>query len=229
MACLRITTWEYVAAELADDYEIWLVDLPGCGDSDAPKPSAIEPDGYSPTAMGERVWQALRQCLADRRGAPPRPITLVGHSLGGTVVIRMMSAPELRVRYAARAAARGPRGVVGAVRSGHQRRPAQFLTLLGFKGWMVAWARRLGVLDAKVRELTKESYHVMEAPPSSSSDVYAHALVQGSHREAAKAMLRQAVPFGPKTRRPLWPEIDSLVADYANISSAGPHRLWHLG
>ena len=48
--------WEYVTTALADGYEIWLVDLPGCGESDAPKPSSTEPDGYSPTAMGERVW-----------------------------------------------------------------------------------------------------------------------------------------------------------------------------
>ena len=91
--------WEYVSAALAADYEIWLVDLPGCGDSEAPKPSALEPDGYSPTAMGERVWQALGQCLATEGGAPPRQLTLVGHSLGGTVIIRMLGAPELQARY----------------------------------------------------------------------------------------------------------------------------------
>lgn len=72
--------WEYVTAALTADYEIWLVDLPGCGESDAPKPSALEPDGYSLTAMGDRVWQALRQCLATEGGAPPRQITLIGHS-----------------------------------------------------------------------------------------------------------------------------------------------------
>ncbi len=72
--------WKYVAAELSTDYEIWLVDLPGCGASDAPRPAAIEPDGYSPTAMGERVLQAMRQCL--RATDPRRQVTLVGHSLG---------------------------------------------------------------------------------------------------------------------------------------------------
>ena len=62
--------WEYVAAALAADCEIWLVDLPGCGESDAPKL----------TAMGDRVWQALRQCLAAEGGASRGQITLIGHA-----------------------------------------------------------------------------------------------------------------------------------------------------
>ena len=210
--------WEYVTAALADDYEIWLVDLPGCGESDAPKPSALEPDGYSPTAMGERVWQALRQCLAAEGGDPQRQITLVGHSLGGTVVTRMLSAPELQVRYAAeqrridRAVLFAPCNLaINAI-------PPSFLTLLGLKGAIVTLGEVLGAFDAKVRELTKRNFQNSEFATIERMQRYAHALRDYWHREAAKAMLRQFVPFDPKTFRPIWREIDRIVADYQNIS-----------
>lgn len=211
--------WEYVAAALADDYEIWLVDLPGCGDSDAPKPSALEPDGYSLTAMGERVWQALRQCLAADGGEAPRRLTLVGHSLGSSVVIRMLSAPALQSRYAPevqrvdRAVLFAPCDLaINAV-------PPSFLTLLGLKGGMVAIGKCLGLFDAKVRDLTKRSFQDPPFATLERQQRYEHALSHFEHREAAKAMLLQAVPFALKTGRPQWEEIDFLVDDYGNISA----------
>ena len=210
--------WEYVTAALADDYEIWLVDLPGCGESDAPKPSALEPDGYSPTAMGERVWQALRKCLAAEGGDPPRQITLVGHSLGGTVVTRMLGAPELQVRYAAeqrridRAVLFAPCNLaINAI-------PPSFLSLLGLKGGIVTLGKILGAFDAKVRALTRRNFQDPQYATNQRMARYIHALSDSGHREAAKAMLRQFVPFDPKTFRPIWREIDRLVADYKNIS-----------
>jgi pimeloyl-ACP methyl ester carboxylesterase len=208
-------TWQYVAAALAADYELWLVDLPGCGESDAPKPSALEPDGYSVTAMGERVLQALQQCLHEAQ--PGQPLTLIGHSLGGTVVLRMMGAPSLQARYA---------GVLQRVERivllapcdlAVNGVPAKFQALLGLKGWMVGLGQGLGVLEPKVRALTQTSYHVSECATLEQERRYAHVLEDAGHREAAKAMLLQAVPFDPKTRRPKWNEIDALVADYANI------------
>ncbi len=208
-------TWRYVAADLSTDYEIWLVDLPGCGASEAPAPSALEPDGYSPTAMGERVLQAMQQCL--RATAPRQQVTLIGHSLGGTVAIRMISAPELQARYADvqrrldRAVLLAPCDLaVNGV-------PPSFRTLLGLKGWMVTAGDVLGVLDGKVRKLTKASYHVPECATREQAGHFTHGLEDGRHREAAKAMLREFVRFDPKTHRPVWPSIDPLVAEYTNI------------
>jgi pimeloyl-ACP methyl ester carboxylesterase len=211
------TTWEYVAAELARDYELWLVDLPGCGDSDAPKPSRIEPDGYSPTAMGDRVWQALQQCLSAT--TPSRPISLVGHSLGGMVVLRMMSAPELRARYASLVQQVERVVLVAPCDFAVNAIPPQFGDLLGLKGWMVGLGQALGAVEPKVRTLTQVNYNVDGTGTIEQQRRFEHALVTGPHREAAQAMLLQAVPFGLKTRRPIWPQIASLVADYANINT----------
>jgi pimeloyl-ACP methyl ester carboxylesterase len=211
-------TWQYVAAQLSCEYEIWLVDLPGCGESDLPRPSAIEPDGYSPTGMGERILQALQQCLAADPAAPRRSITLIGHSLGGTVVIRMMSAPELRDRYSVVIQQIDRLVLVSPCDFAVNGVPPSFRALLGLKGWMVGLGECLGVVDGKTRALTKSSYHVPECATLEQQRRYAHALTDSGHREAAKAMLRQFVPFDRKTMRPQWPEIDRLVADYQNIN-----------
>jgi pimeloyl-ACP methyl ester carboxylesterase len=210
-------TWQYVAAALAADYELWLVDLPGCGESDAPKPSALEPDGYSPTAMGERVWQALGQCLAAEAGAPPRRLTLVGHSLGGTVVIRMLSAHDLRARYATAMQHIDRAVLLAPCDLAVNAMPPSFLPLLGLKGWMVTVGDGLGVIDGKMRDLTKASYHLTECATLERQQSSAHVLEDAHHRQAAQAMLRQFVRFDPRTLRPVWPSIDPLVAEYKNI------------
>ena len=211
-------TWEYVAAELARDYEIWLVDLPGCGDSDAPKPSSIEPDGYSPTAMGERVWQALKQCMEAGGSYAPRRLSLVGHSLGTMVIIRMMSAPELRAHYAGVIRSVDRVALLAPCDLAVNSVPPSFRALLGLSGFKVGLGKFLGVFKPAVRDLVWCGYQIPECATREREALVYHALADRRHRESAKAMLRQAVPFGPKTRRPQWEEIDVLVDDYANIN-----------
>ena len=141
----------------------------------------------------------------------------MGHSLGSTVVIRMLSAPELQYCYGpeeqrvARAVVFAPCDqAVNAV-------PPSLLKLLRLKGGMVTLGNLLGLFDAKVRELTKRNFQVPEFATIERQERFAHALKDYSHREAAQAILRQFVPFDRKTRRPIWPEMDRLVADYENI------------
>src|SRR5207245_2432277 len=90
--------WRYLTGDLGTDFDLWLLDLPGCGDSDKPDPDLLGPEGYSPTAIAERVLQALQQSLAAR--AQPTRLLIVAHSLGGMTALRMMGDPDLRQRYA---------------------------------------------------------------------------------------------------------------------------------
>jgi pimeloyl-ACP methyl ester carboxylesterase len=211
------TTWEYVTGDLASDYEVWLVDLPGCGDSDVPNPATIEPDGYSPTALAERVLQALQQRLANTPVDSSRSVVLGGHSLGGTICIRMLSAPELRGRYAEVVRRVDHMVLFAPADIAINAVPAKFLPLLELHGWMVDVARGLGIWDEKIRNQTRGAYQRRECATAERQVQSAHILTDAGHREAAIAMLRQFAPFDPKTKRPIWPEIDALVADYANI------------
>jgi pimeloyl-ACP methyl ester carboxylesterase len=210
-------TWKYVAAEFAGDHELWLVDLPGCGDSDAPAASAIERDGYSPTAMGDRLWQALSQCMEVGGSSAPRRLTLVGHSLGTMVTIRMMSAPDLRTRYAGMIQSAERVVLMAPCDLAVNSVPSSFKTLLGLSGFKVGVGRFLGVFKPAVRDLVRRGYQVPECATRERELLVFHALADRRHREAAKAMLRQAVPFNMKQGRPRWRDVDQLVADYAGI------------
>jgi pimeloyl-ACP methyl ester carboxylesterase len=90
--------WRYVRGDLGRDYDLWAVDLMGCGQSDSPDPDHLPPNSYGPASLARGVLQALRQRLADEP-APTR-ITLVGHSLGGMIALRMYADDELRRQFA---------------------------------------------------------------------------------------------------------------------------------
>jgi pimeloyl-ACP methyl ester carboxylesterase len=210
-------TWKFVAADLASEYDVWLVDLPGCGESDSPSPSTLEPDAFSPTALGERVLQALQKCAPATDRDRETPITLVGHSLGGTVVIRTMSAPELRERYSGVLQRVDHVVLLAPCDLAVNAVPSSFLTLLGIKAWQVSLGKGLGVVEPKIRDLTKASYHLQECATLERQREYSQALTQKRHLDAAKAMLRQFVPFDPRTLRPCWSSIDPLIAEYENI------------
>ena len=90
-------SWRFVAGDLGRDHRLWLVDLVGCGESSKPDPADLAPDGYSTTAQARFVLEGLRQKLQDRPETPQ--LALVGHSLGATVILRMLGDPQLRASY----------------------------------------------------------------------------------------------------------------------------------
>src|SRR6187397_2308631 len=42
------SAWRFMVGDLAKDFDLWLIDLPGCGLSDKPAPEQMGPNGYSP-------------------------------------------------------------------------------------------------------------------------------------------------------------------------------------
>src|SRR5204862_4745158 len=89
--------WRYAAGDLGRNYDLWLVDMPGCGDSDKPDGSLLGIGGYCPTALADRLLQSLDDSLKARANAPR--LTVVAHSLGGMVALRAFADPELSRRH----------------------------------------------------------------------------------------------------------------------------------
>ncbi len=87
-------TWSYVGGAFGDDHELWLVDPPGCGESDG-HPAHLESDAFTPTALAEGVGLVLERCLVERAaaGQPAPRFTLVGHSLGGILAAALQAMP----------------------------------------------------------------------------------------------------------------------------------------
>src|ERR1044071_6122312 len=207
--------WRYVTGELGRDFDLWLIDLPGCGDSDKPDPDLLGPMGYSPTAMAERALQALQQCLACRPQSPR--LTIVAHSLGGMTALRMMSDLILRERYAA--VLKQIDGMVllapcdAAV---HQEIP-KFTKVIALRGYEAAIGHTLGIIEAAVAESEKAGVCLQNRATRETAIKIASILTRAEDRRAAQAMLRQAVPWREKEHRPDWASIKRLETDYGNI------------
>ena len=65
--------WKQVMPELAKDYHVFAIDLPGFGFSDKPKDFPYEPDGYGKTLMNFMDQKGIQKAI------------LVGNSMGGSL------------------------------------------------------------------------------------------------------------------------------------------------
>jgi pimeloyl-ACP methyl ester carboxylesterase len=210
-------TWRYVAADLARDHEVWLVDLPGCGASDKPSPSSLPADGYSPTALADRVLQALAACLRARKPDDFRNVLLVGHSLGGTVVLRAFDDPQLRARHADTLTQISSLALLAPSDVAINAEIPVFRSIVELKGWQVAIGRPLGLVGHATRQATRNGYHVPERATREVALELKLILIQGDTRHATQAMLSQAVPWRRTEHRPDWPGMQQLGGLYDNI------------
>lgn len=211
-------TWSYIGGALGDDHELWLLDLPGCGDSDG-HPARLETDAYSPAALAERVGIVLEQCLADRAalGRPAPRLTLVGHSLGGAYSLRLLSSPQLRYRFAELRRNLDTLVLFAPCDVAVNCLPPSFVPLLNLTPVTIGVGHALGVVDEKVKVITRKSFFLPECATREQAEHFAHALTVPIHLRGAQAMLRGAVPWKPRENRPNWPAITDLEADYANV------------
>jgi pimeloyl-ACP methyl ester carboxylesterase len=207
--------WSFMAADLASDHSLLLVDMLGAGDSDRPNPKKLPPDGYGPSAQARRVLQALRIFLTDR--PEPTRLTLVGHSLGGAVALRMTGDPALREQFDD-VIDRVDRIVLFApLDIAVEKTDPRFVKVTKLGKLKVGLGTMLGVLRKEVALTTIHGY----VDPGIATKEDARRLLQilkrRKSRRPAQAMIRQAVPFDPKSKRPIWEKIEEMVADYRNV------------
>jgi pimeloyl-ACP methyl ester carboxylesterase len=213
-------TWRYVAADLARDHEVWLVDLPGCGSSDKPSPSSLPADGYSPTALADRVLQAIAACLTAHATTNDfRNVLLVGHSLGGTIVLRAFDEPQLRARHAQTLKQISSLALLAPSDVAINAEIPVFRSIVELKGWQVAIGGPLGLVGHATRQATRSGYHVPERATREAALELKLILTQADTRHAAQAMLSEAVPWRRAEHRPDWQGIQPLVGLYDNIDA----------
>ncbi|MCB1128214.1 MAG: alpha/beta hydrolase, partial [Verrucomicrobiae bacterium] len=212
-------TWQFVAPCLARFHEVWLIDLPGCGDSDKPRPKDLPPDGYSPVAMADRVMEALTARLEARRlqGQPVPALHLVGHSLGGSVVLRMVMEPELRERYPDTLARVDDLLLMAPCDVGLNAPVPAFLPIVDLKSWQVTVGNWLGMVRQRTYSSVAGGYNIRNRALREDAELLHAILSNRDTRQALQAMLEQAVPWDRETLRPEWPEIERQKSLYDNI------------
>jgi pimeloyl-ACP methyl ester carboxylesterase len=122
--------WQPLVERLSPDWELWAPDLPGFGA--APRPRGLHPNLAS---YGRWVAEQARQ----RAGG--RPLVLIGHSLGGSLVLQ--AAPRLGEQL---------RGVVQIAAGGGVYQPRPFRAVrqggAAFLRWRPRWLLELPGTEA---------------------------------------------------------------------------------
>ncbi len=205
-------TWRYVVGALGKDHDLILVALLGCGLSDSPDPASVGSGGYSPDAMAERILQALDAYLLDR---PDVRITLVGHSVGGTIALRMTACPTLRARHAA-VLERVDRMVLLAPMDVEFPNPPAAIVELATVTEMEIWLGDItGILQEKVALAILGSVFNPNRALREDVDRLCDALRDRRSRLPLQAILTQARPMDGDDLD--WPAVERMVADYANV------------
>ncbi len=205
--------WRFVASALGDDYDLIMIDLPGSGASDCPDPQLVGPNGYSPDAMAERVLQALEVHLAHRRPTPQ--ITLVAHSLGGMIAIRMMGSAQLRSRHEQILGLVDRMVLISPADVELINPPALFVQIAELTEVEIMLGDLTGLLMNRVCQGTRDSVSDPEMALREEADTRYQMLTQLDTRLALQAVFTQTVPM--RDGRPDWPAIHRVVADYANV------------
>lgn len=209
------TTWQFVAGTLGQTHRLFLPDMIGNGESDHPDPRKLQADAYSPTGAARHLLEALS---ARHREQPlPERIVFVGHSLGGGVVLRLLSAPELQREYP-EILSRCDRAVLISPLEFAVHRATEALAELTRVGsFRVALGRATGIIR---NEAAKELLASAERPEwvfKFDVDRLYDAFKTKARRLPTQAIIRTAAPFDEETARPDWDAIETLVGDYQNV------------
>jgi pimeloyl-ACP methyl ester carboxylesterase len=207
-------TWRYVATALAREHDVIVVDLPGCGGSDRPDPDDLPDGAYSPTAMARNVLVALRERLAARRG--PTRVTLVAHSLGTAVVLRLLAAEEFRGEFADVLAFVDRAVLLSPMTFAVEKKDPLFEKIALLTGAEETVAELTGILRDSVSDSILTGVDDPATAPREEADRVFDILSHRDTRRAAQAMIRSAIPFKPDGRCD-WDAIERLEGDYANV------------
>ena len=206
--------WRYQVGELME--QGWLVcvmnDI-GCGKSDAPDPRKLGPEAYSPPWLSRCILQALRTHLED---APPQQrITLVGHSLGGMLILRRLSDPQLRNEFDDVLQRVDGAVLFTPIDVAVEKDQPLFKMLRELTDLDIALADALGILRSQVARGIAESVVDPAMATREEADRVLAILRDPRRRRAMQAMIMRAVPHN--SGRPDWQKIEDLERSYANI------------
>ncbi len=207
--------WRFVAGDLSRENDLVLVDLPGCGESAKPSPAEVGEGFYSPATLAATALAVLEERF-EARGFPAR-VTLMGHSLGGMVVLRMLSDPALRARHARLLSRVDGAVLLAPADVAVEKKYPVFEQVAKLTDVEAEIGEATGILAREVLKATFEGATDPSKMPREEAERLARILGDSATRHAAQAMLRRAVPFR-ENEHPDWDAIAMVEAQYRNVS-----------
>jgi pimeloyl-ACP methyl ester carboxylesterase len=207
--------WRFMCGELAQSCDVMTIDMPGCGRSDRPDPAVLGRGAYGPPMLARCVLGALRERLAARGDDDEAPVTLVAHSLGGMVTLRMFADPRIRAEYADVLDRVDGLVLFTPVDVAIEKDIPTFRAIAEVSDVAVAVADVTGLLKWKVATATREGVCDADRAVLEEAQRMSELLVDRPRRRAAQAMIRRAIPV--RGSRPWWDKIEPIVQTYGNV------------
>jgi 2-hydroxymuconate-semialdehyde hydrolase len=209
-------------ARLAPGVRLVLVELPGCGESEVPEAEGFPPADATTDALADRVLQAVEPVMGDW-GQAGTPATLVGHSLGGAIALRMMCDEELRgaERYEAMLDRVDSLVLISAVDVAVPTPPASVLRFLSTPEWQFSLGSVTGYIKSQVEAETKKQASSDELALAEEAETRRLYIEDSERRRVMKRMFLGAMPL-TADQRPDWQAIEKREADYARLDDRGP-------
>jgi pimeloyl-ACP methyl ester carboxylesterase len=157
----------------------------------------------------------VRQQLVARGEDDETPITIVAHSLGGMIALRMFSDARIRTEYADVLGRVDGLVLFTPVDVAVEKDIPTFRAIADVSDIEMAIADVTGLLHAKAAAGTREGVVDPRYATREEAQRIEDVLRDRSRRRAAQAMIRQAVPS--QSHRPLWNRIEPIVSDYKNV------------
>jgi pimeloyl-ACP methyl ester carboxylesterase len=207
--------WRYIAGALGKGYRLWLLDLPGTGASDSPNPHAVGPGGFSPTAMAERVLQALEAQLAARPEVSR--LILCGHSYGGMLALRMLSDEGLRTRYEQTLDTVDGLVLFAPADVVVTQATETWNSVLALNGTKVWLGSATGILPRRLQKSLRSSFCDPGLASCELLEQGQFLLQNGGCRRSTQALMRDALPWSVWGKHPDWRARHALEEAYRNI------------
>lgn len=210
-------TWRFTTAPLAEHFDLLVIDLPGTGRSCPDDPDGLPESAFTLAWIGEHVWSALASW--QRIQASPRPMVLVGHSLAGAVILRMLGNPRLRGDSARERALTRGAVLIGSADVGTRAWSPVLVGLAKLTDVEVSIGGALGVLAAQVEEgVIKSVQHPERTALNGEVQRMIEALEDRDRRRASQLMLRRIRPIDDDDE-PIWAAARELSSDHARVDA----------
>ena len=208
-------TWRFDTGILGQRYDLLVVDLPGTGRSVGVDPDREPADHFTSSWVAERTWQALSAWQAEQ--PTPRSLVLVGHSVGGSVILRMLGRPDLRARFATERAHVAGAVLIAPPDVGTEKWSQTFVELATLSDEKIDLGDSIGLLQSRVEEgISGSVVHPESSALQGEADRFLAALRDRPRRRASQLMLLRIRPVDDHAE-PLWPLVRDLAADHGRV------------
>jgi len=212
-------SWRFLRGDLAKDYRMLMVDMPGAGKSDRPDPDLI--GGSAPTVTADRIAQTLIVYL---KKLPDAKITLVAHSFGGLVAIRLLTNPALRARYES-LIKKIDRVILFSPADAELLNPMpEFQHLSTLSPFTVALANLFGTAPEILAKAERNAWPDPDMALREEADKRLAMISDPATLRAFQAAYRDTVVRS--NGRPDWEKIDQRTGDYANLKDVPCLIVW---